>query len=269
MNTKRKIIDVHTHVFPDKIAMHAVENVSNYYGVEMDENGTVDGLFEGALGFDASFVICNAATKAENVRHGNDFLFECATRFPTKVIPLGSVHQDMDEKSMRLELEYIKSKGGKGLKLHPDFQHFKIEDPKMFPIYEAAVEFGLPILFHVGDKKTVNSTPKAVRFIADKFPELEIIAAHMGGWVAWDEAEEYLVGSRVYMDTSDALLVLSNERVVDMINRHGADKIMFGSDFPLMSTRKAYNAFEALSLSENQKEQIYHLTAEKLFKIDK
>ncbi len=269
MNNKRKIIDVHVHVFPEKLAAKAVFNVGNYYTVNMTGNGTVEGVFAGSKDLDAYFVVCNAATKAENVRHGNDFLFECANRFSDRMVFLGSVHQDMDEKSMRAELEYLKEKGAKGLKLHPDFQNFKIEDPKMFPIYKAAAEYEMPVLLHVGDEKTVNSTPKAVRFIADKFPDLEIIASHMGGWMAWDEADEYLIGSRVYMDTSDASMVLPAERIVNMINRHGADRIMFGSDFPVINTHDAFVEFDKLPLSEEQKEQIYHLTAEKLFKIGK
>lgn len=264
-NKARKIIDVHTHVFPEKIAMRAVANVGSYYSIEMGENGILDGLFESAKGLDAGFVICNAALKVENVRHGNDFLFECVKNNKNRVIALGSVHQDMTVKDVCDELEYIKEMGGKGIKLHPDFQHFKIEDSKMFPIYEAAQSLRLPILFHVGDENTVNSTPKAVRFVADKYPDLEVIAAHMGGYMAWDEAEDYLVGSRVYMDTSDALLVLNSERVSDMINRHGADRIMFGSDFPLKGTYNAYTELDALPLDENQKDMIYYKTAQKLF----
>jgi predicted TIM-barrel fold metal-dependent hydrolase len=251
---ERKIIDVHTHVFPEKIAMRAVSNVGNYYSIEMGENGTAEGLIKSAFDLDAKFVISSAALKVENVRHGNDFLFECVKSYPERFIPLGSVHQDMEYDDIKNELEYIKSKGGRGLKLHPDFQNFKIEDTKMFGIYQLASDLALPILFHVGDENTVNSTPKALRFVADKFPDLEIIAAHMGGYRAWDESDEYLVGSRVYMDTSDALLVLSPERVFDMINRHGADKVMFGSDFPLKGTYNAYEEFDRLPLSKEQKE---------------
>ncbi|MBO7254438.1 MAG: amidohydrolase family protein, partial [Clostridia bacterium] len=263
----RKIIDVHTHVFPDKIALRTVDNVANYYSIHMSGNGTLFGLLDGAETLDARFVISNAALKAENVRRGNDFLIECTKSLPKRLIYLGSVHPDMEEKEMCKELEYIKENDGRGIKLHPDFQHFKIEDPMMFSVYKEAERLGLPILFHVGDENTVNSTPKAVRFVADKFPDLEIIAAHMGGYMAWDDAEEYLIGSRVYMDTSDALLVLSPERVYNMINRHSADRIMFGSDFPLKSTFDAYVEFDSLPLSDSQKEQIYYKTAEAVFKI--
>lgn len=263
----RKIIDVHTHVFPDKIALRAVDNVANYYSIHMSGNGTLFGLLDGAETLDARFVISNAALKAENVRRGNDFLIECTKSLPERLVYLGSVHPDMEEKEMCKELEYIKENDGRGIKLHPDFQHFKIEDPMMFSVYKEAERLGLPILFHVGDENTVNSTPKAVRFVADKFPDLEIIAAHMGGYMAWDDAEEYLIGSRVYMDTSDALLVLSPERVYNMINRHSADRIMFGSDFPLKSTFDAYVEFDGLPLSDSQKEQIYYKTAEAVFKI--
>ena len=263
----RKIIDMHAHVFPEKIASRAVSNVGTYYGIEMDGNGTVQGLFNSAETLDAFFVISGAALKVENVRHGNEFLFECVKSYPEKLIALGSVHQDMDIKSICSEFEYVKENGGRGIKLHPDFQHFKIEDEKMFPIYEAAQSIGLPILMHMGDDKTVNSTPKALRFIADKFPELELIAAHMGGWMAWNEADEYLVGSRVYMDTSDALFVLPAERVYDMINRHGADKVMFGSDFPFRRTYQSFLEIDALPLTEEQKESLYLNTAKKVFKI--
>ena len=128
MEQKRKIIDVHTHVFPDKIAMRAVSNVGNYYGINMGENGTALGLFQSAKGLDAKFVISSAALKVENVRNGNDFLLACAMENKDKMVALGAVHQDMDVKSMIAELEYLKEKGARGLKLHPDFQNFKIEN---------------------------------------------------------------------------------------------------------------------------------------------
>jgi predicted TIM-barrel fold metal-dependent hydrolase len=264
---KMKIIDMHAHVFPEKIAMRAVSNVGTYYGIEMSGNGTLDGLFQSAGDLDASFVISNAALKPENVRHGNEFLFDCVKKFPQKLIALGSVHPDMDINSVCKEMEFIKENDGRGIKLHPDFQHFKIEDKKLFPVYEAAQSMNLPILMHMGDENTDNSTPKGLRFIADKYPDLEIIAAHMGGWMAWEESDEYLVGSRVYMDTSDALFVLPSERVFEMIEKHGSEKIMFGSDFPFRLTGVAYNEMEALPLTNEQKENIYHKTAEKLFKI--
>ena len=264
----RKIIDMHVHVFPEKIAMKAVSNVGTYYGIQMDGDGTIDGLFKSAGELDSIFVISGAALKAENVRHGNDFLFDSVKKFPERLIALGSVHQDMDIKSICAEFEYVKENGGRGIKLHPDFQHFKIEDEKMFPIYEAAQSIGLPILMHMGDDKTVNSTPKALRLVADKFPDLELIAAHMGGWMAWNEADEYLVGSRVYMDTSDALFVLPKERVFDMINRHGSDKIMFGSDFPFRKTYQSFEEIDSLPLTEAQRDDIYFKTAKKLFNIE-
>ena len=69
------------------------------------------------------------------------------------------------------------------------------------------------------------------------------------------------------MDTSDALLCLNKDRVADIINRHGAEKIMFGSDFPLKGTYDAFLEFEEVPLTSQQKEQIYYKTAEKLFNV--
>lgn len=67
MSEPRRIIDVHTHVFPDKIAQRAADNVANYYDLVMEADGTVAGLLAGAQGLDARFVISSAALKPEHV----------------------------------------------------------------------------------------------------------------------------------------------------------------------------------------------------------
>ena len=262
------VIDVHTHVFPDAIAKRASDNVGTYYSLEMMADGTVAELLNGAkkMPFETKFIISNAALKAKNVRHGNVFLLELAQR-EKRFIPLGSVHPSMTPDEAFEELEYIKLNGGKGIKLHSDFQNFELDAPEMTEIYEMCAELGLPILFHMGDENTTLSKPKRLYKVMERVPSLTVIAAHMGGYMDWDEAEEVLVGTHAYMDTSDALLKLPPERVMRQIERHGCDKIMFGSDYPLCTTDRAFELIDALPLDAEQKEYIYHRTAETVFGI--
>lgn len=267
MSETRKIIDVHTHVFPDKIAQRAADNVANYYSLKMEADGTVDKLLNGAQGLtDVRFVISSAAMKAEHAAAGNDFLLAAAAAQP-RFVPLASVHPDMGAEAAIAELERVKALGAKGVKIHPDFQRFVVDREDMFPVYRACAQLGLPVLFHVGDQNTDASSPTRIRHIAERVPELTVIAAHMCGYSVWDEAEEQLIGTPVYTETSDALIGLTPERVYALIEKHGVDRVMFGSDYPLRTTFSAFRALDLLPLTEEEREKIYRVNAEKVFGI--
>lgn len=264
MSEFRRLIDVHAHVFPDKIARRAADNVANYYDLVMEADGTVAGLLAGAEGLDARFVISSAALKAEHVATGNDFLLDAAAAEP-RFIPLASVHPDMGAAAAVDELERVKARGARGVKLHPDFQRFIVDREDMFPVYEACAALGLPVLFHVGDQNSDASSPARVRHIAERVPALKVIAAHMCGYSVWDEAERELIGMSVYTDTSDALIGLPPERVYALIEKHGVTRVMFGSDYPLRTTRSAYDALMKLPFTDAEREQILLKTAADLF----
>lgn len=259
----QKIIDTHTHIFPDKIAQRASDNVGNYYHLKMECDGTVKMLLEGSVGIeDEFFVISSAALKPENVFAGNDYLLNCASE-NKKFIPLCSIHPLFD--SPHKELERVKLAGAKGLKLHPDFQAFNIDAPNMIEIYKIAASLELPILFHVGDQHSDSSSPTRLYNALNKVPNLKAIAAHMGGYLAWEEAEDVLYGTDIYFDTSDVLLILPPQKVVRLIRKHGVDKVLFGSDYPLRSTASAYKEFDKLCLNTDEKDMIYHKNAVKFY----
>ena len=96
-------------------------------------------------------------------------------------------------------------------------------------------------------------------------PALKVIAAHMCGYSVWDEAERELIGTSVYTDTSDALIGLPPERVYALIEKHGVTRVMFGSDYPLRTTRSAYDALMKLPFTDAEREQILLKTAADLF----
>ena len=263
----REIIDVHTHVWPDKIAVRAADNIVNYYSLPRQGDGSIEGIFRGADKFsNVRFVISSATLKADiaHARVGNDFLISTANN-DNRFIPLASFHPDIPFDETVIELERAKALGAKGIKIHSDFQRFYIDAPNAIEVYKECARLNLPILFHVGDKNTDFSTPKRVRGLLEKLPELTIIAAHMCGYSVWDEAAEYLIGTPVYTDTSEALIGMDEAGLYNLIERHGVERVMFGSDYPLWNTDFAFDQIERIGLNEQEKSLIYSETAKKVF----
>ncbi len=260
----RKLIDFHTHIFPDEIANRAAQNVGNYYGLAMEGDGTA-AMLKSHVPTDTEcrFVISSAAMKAKNVIPGNDFLLAAAKADPA-FIPFGSFHPDMGEAEVLSELERIAQLGVYGIKLHPDFQRIYIDEERLLPMYRKCAELKLPVLFHVGDKNTQFSTPTRLRKVCDMIPDLTVIAAHLGGYSVWEEAKDALIGTNVYMDCSESVPHISEEETYELITRHGIDKVLFGSDFPVFCTDTAFKYIEPLPFSEEEKEMLYHGNAERL-----
>lgn len=262
IDPSQKIIDFHAHVFPQPIAQKATDNVGSYYGLRMQAVGMAEQLLARAAGLNMlGFVVHSSATKAAQVEKVNDFIAGLVRENPV-FIGFGTIHKDYENPER--EIQRCMTLGLRGLKLHPDFQHFELDQKEMFPIYQIASDLGLPILFHVGDKNTDASSPTRVRRVLDLFPRLKVIAAHMGGYSAWDEAMECLYGRNVYFDTSSTMIVLPHKKVREMIYRHGIEKILFGSDFPIQTTPAAAMDIEQLGLPSADKDLVYHQNAERL-----
>ena len=264
-----EIIDVHTHVFPEKIAVKAAENTAHYYGLGRQGDGTAECLLRGAHGLKnkVRFVVSSAALHAGNVAVGNDYLASLAAS-DSRFIPLASFHPDMGTEAAEAELVRAKANGAKGIKLHCDFQGFAIDDERAVEIYRVCARLGMPVLFHVGDRKSDLSHPKRLLYVAERVPELTVIAAHMGGYSVWDEAEKYIIGTPVYVDTSEALLGMDAAGLYRLIEKHGVERVMFGSDYPLWFTAHAFNGLEQCALSAREKALVYCETAKKVFGIE-
>jgi hypothetical protein len=177
-------------------------------------------------------------------------------------IGLGTMHPDLD--NIDSEIDRIISMGLRGIKLHPDFQEFNIDDESMMPIYGAAAG-KLPILIHMGDEVKTSSRPKRLARVLDLFPDLTVIAAHLGGYQMWDESLEYLAGRNVYFDTSSSLFCLDKEKAVEIIRRHGVEKVLFGTDYPMWTHEDELERFDNLGLSEDERRLILYKNACDLF----
>ncbi len=247
-----EVIDVHTHIWPEKLADRAVNHVGDYYSYEMHGKGTLSDLIQSTkeAGVDR-FVIHSSALKASQVEDVNT---ASASYITDKIAGFGTLHPEYTD--FEGEINRIISLGLKGIKLHPDFQFFNIDDPRMYPAYEILSDKRLPVLFHMGDVNYDYSSARRLSKLIKDFPKLIVIAAHLGGHMKWDEAEEYLVGKNIYMDSSSVSRKLSPERIKHIIRAHGADKILFGTDYPIARHTEALEHFFSLGLSDDENKSI-------------
>jgi len=251
----RKIADAHAHIYPHKIAEKATESVGDFYGLSMSRVGTSEALIKSGSKIGVShYLVCSVATKVEQVESINHFICEECAKHP-EFIGLAAYHQDVPDPYP--VLEKAKAQGLRGIKVHSDFQHFNIDDPIMMPVYQALIDLDMVILFHMGDSRYDFSAPTRLARVLEKLPALKCIAAHLGGYERWQEAGAVLQGENLYFDTSSSLAFLRQEEALSLIKRYGAQKVMFGSDFPMWSHTDELENFLALGLSEEENRQIF------------
>lgn len=250
-------IDFHTHAFADKIAAKTITALQgNCGGLPPAFDGTISGLLSvmDQYGVDAS-VVLNIATKPGQHKK---ILEHCQSFRSDRLIPFASVHpKDPDAFEA---LEEIKRLGIRGIKLHPDYQDFKADDPAYFPFYEYIGSLGLITTFHVGDDIGMplppHCPPKALSAILPLFHGAPVIAAHLGGYSAWADVEEYLVGKDVYFDTALCGGTVPMYRAMDIVHAHGADRILFGTDMPWHNPGQELVFVDHLRLTDDEKEKV-------------
>lgn len=256
-----RIIDFHTHVYPSKIAEKATTSTCEFYDLKTELVGTTDVLLErGKQAGISEFVLLPVATKAEQVHHINQFIVD-EVQLHKEFYGFGTLHAAMENPLP--EIDYIKSSGLKGIKLHPDIQQFPMDDERLFPIYDR-LQGELPVLIHCGDTRFNYSHPKRLRHIIDEFPKLQVIAAHLGGWSMFDTAFDYLKDTNCYLDISSSMMFLTPEQIKKYISGYGADRILFGTDFPLWDPQNEVESFLHLGLSQSDQEKIAFRNALKL-----
>lgn len=260
-----KIIDIHTHIYPDKIARKATDSVRDFYQIYGgDLDGTVSTLLErGEKAGVSQFVVLPVSNTPSHVRSINSFILE-QTKFHDCFLGFGTVHAEME--NLMDEVDWILSKGLKGIKMHPDSQRFAIDDERLFPMYES-LQDRLPLMIHMGDPRYNYSHPVRLRKVLDLFPKLEVIAAHFGGYTMYHTARELLWNTNCVFDVSSAMMFMEPGEPEKYINCYGAERMAFGTDYPLWDPVKEVRRFQQLKLTDDQFDQIAHKTAERILKL--
>lgn len=258
-----KIIDTHAHIYPDKIALKAASSIGDFYHIDMDLDGTLGTLLaRGEAAGVSRFLVHSVAVTWERSAAINDFIARSVAAHPDKLIGFGSIHPEHPE--LEKELDRMLSLGLKGVKLHPDFQHFCLDDPAAICLFEAMAERNLPLLVHTGDTRYPYSEPQRMARALDAVPQLRAICAHLGGWSVWGEAWRILAGrENVWVDCSSSLYAMDKELAAEVIHHYGPDRVFFGTDYPMWKPEDEIARVNALPLTQEEKEMIFHLNFER------
>lgn len=262
------LIDFHTHCFPDKIAKPAVEKLSYASGgLKPHTNGTLEGLKNSMQKNNVDIsVALSIATNAAQQKNVNDFAAHINSR--ANIIAFGSVYPWAEDAI--LELERIKELGLKGVKLHPDYQHFSVDDEKLKPLYKKISSLGLITIFHAGFDygfpPPYGATPEKMAK-AFRWFESPVIAAHWGGVNCGEAVLKNLAGSDIYFDTSFGYGTMPKYYAQKILEKHGTDKILFGTDTPWHTANMELRLLNSLELGANELDKITHKNAIKLLNI--
>lgn len=265
------LIDVHTHIFPSKIAPKTIEVLEAgflrvqhkpYYA---HTAGTVDGLRQSMKEFGVDkCVVLPIATTVKQSESINQFAISIDSN---DVRSFGSVHP--------MQPDYEPGAGGTGGTWDSGYQAPRGLSGllhRLQGVHCRAEKSGSagsvrhpPLRCGLRPGGTQHCTPERLHHVLQEVSGENIICAHMGSYGYWDEAERYLVGTPVMMDTASVCEDITPEQYKRIIENHGADKIMFGTDSPWWTPGEAVGMLESLGLPKEDVEKIKWKNALRLF----
>ena len=245
------IRDAHNHIFPEKIAEKATASIGDFYGYPMCAAATGENLIAKGkeVGIE-TYLVCSSAVTAGQVESINDFIASQCRLHP-EFYGLAAMHPGYAD--FEKELDRALELGLHGVKLHPDFQKFNIDDEAAIPMYRAMAKRGMPVLFHMGDARYDFSAPERLANVMKQVPDLKVQAAHFGGHRCWDRVGCLDKGNpNLVFDTSSALYWLKKEEALGLFEHFGLEHFLYGTDFPMWDCEGELMRFLSLGLSESE-----------------
>lgn len=250
------IIDFHAHAFPDGLAERAIKTLEEEGGIKARLDGTIHSLLTSMdrYGIEKS-VVCPIATKPSQF----DPIFRwCKKIRSDRIVPFPSVHPDDPE--FRERITQIRGEGFKGVKLHPYYQEFSLDEERLTPFYEGICEENLILVVHTGFDiafpRVPMADPERVLGVLRRFPSMKLVTTHLGAWDQWDEVEEKLIGREIYTEISFALESLDRDLARTLIGNHPARHVFFGSDSPWTDQGETLSLLRELDLGEAREQRI-------------
>ena len=253
-------IDVHAHIWPDRIAAPVLENMTSTFGYPAVGLNTVEGIkaHMEESGVDKA-VVLGVVERVDQLRPANDWLISIQDDM---LVPFGAMHPGLEDKAA--EIRRLRNAGIKGIKVHPMVNQFYPDDPIMFPVYEEmgedmVVEVHSGRWAHTQPGDTIWADPARIMNVARQFPRLKLIALHLGGFYMLEEAERELIGrDNILIDTTwpPALKEVGAGTLTAIINKHGTDKVCFGTDYPLADMAQDSQFIESLHVPDAAKERM-------------
>lgn len=277
------VIDFHNHFYPDKIAEKAIEKLTDVANIVAYTDGTLKGLSDDLKnsGYDLGIVL-PVATAPKQVEHINTNAAVIPSLYDN-IISFGAMHPDYE--NYKDEIFRLKELGIKGIKLHPDYQNTFFDDERiirildeafkqdMIVVVHAGLDIGLPEPIHTGISQILN----VINHFGDMAEKL--VLAHTGGWALWDEVYDKIAGKNVYMDISfslgstkrksdgSELKLIDDDMLIKIVRKHGADKVLFGTDSPWGDHKMMLEKFMSLPFAKEEQDKILYQNAKKLLGI--
>lgn len=249
------IIDFHAHVFPDGLAKRAIPLLAQKAGIPAHTDGTLafirQSMAEAGIDYTVTLPIVTRQEQTESVN-----LFAAETNGKEGIIAFGGVYPyDPDYKK---QLKRIKELGLKGIKLHPEYQNFYIDDEKIYPLLSYAAELGLIVVIHAGvdlgfSPQDIKGAPRrSKKMLRALGGGSNIVLAHTGGYDCWQEVFDELVGEDVNFDTSFTVGIAPDELLRSILRTHGTDRFLFATDSPWQEQKQQVAAIHNIGLTQQE-----------------
>ena len=259
-----RIIDFHTHAFPDSLADRAILFLEGQGHAKAKLDGKISSLLRSMdeAGIEKS-VVCSIVTKPEQYVPVFKWSGEIAS---DRIVPFPSVHPA--DPMARDRVRAIFEAGFLGLKLHPYYQSFDLDEEKAFPIYEAAQECGILLLCHTGFDlaypRDRRCDPARIARVLREFPKLRLVTTHLGAWEDWEEVRKHLLGKPIPMETSFSIGYMGKQQVAAFLLGHPKEYILFGTDSPWAGQKESIEELRSLGLPSELEQRILFQNAERL-----
>lgn len=271
---ERKVIDFHTHAFPDKIAKKTIQMLSQKAGIPAHSDGSVQGLRDVLQAAGISLgVVLPVLTRPEQFASVTRFALELNQKAAvegagsgTRLLSFGGIHPDTPD--YKGEIKQLSDSGFLGIKLHPDYQGVFFDDIRYLRIIEYAAELGLIVVTHagidIGFPEPVHCTPQRALRVLRKIKPDKLVLAHCGGFGLWEEVLGTLAGEPVYLDTAYSMGHIPEELFLKLCRTHGTERLLFATDCPWGNPAKDLDTFLSMPLLKSEQDLILYQNAEKL-----
>lgn len=268
------VVDFHTHIFPEKIAQRTIETLASKSANKPYTDGTELGLI-GALNnakaeIAVTFPVLTKPTQFESV---TNFAMQINAKYQKgfpRIISLAGIHPACDD--IKGKMKFLKDNGFLGVKIHPDYQSTYIDDDGYLEILKCAKDYDLIVITHSGiddgyKGEPVRCTPDRVLKVIEKIGHSKFVLAHFGAHKQWQEVLEKLAEKDVYFDTADTLNDIDQTLFKKILEKHGADKILFATDSPWRDIKTDLEIIKSFNLNKDTEEKILYKNAFKLLNI--
>lgn len=260
-----KIIDFHTHAFADSIADRAMGYLANEVaGVKSFLDGKLSSLLESMDRADIErSVLCPIATKPKQfegiIKWGSQIR-------SSRIIPLGSVHPD-DEHVFE-HIDQIYEAGFPGLKMHPYYQSFFLDEPRMLDIYARIADHEMFVVMHTGFDVAYpavkRADPPRILRVVEQLPGFKLITTHLGAWRQWEQVADLMVGKEIFMELSYTQNYLEPDKMRNILINHPPEYLLFGTDSPWADQKGSIEYVKSLNIGSERERMLFRDNALRL-----